>query len=338
MDSFDNVQYCRLNESFGTELGRIPLHHSLTKQSRLFLSAGITACITSSTYNPLDCLRVRWQTLPIANNLSSTGIINFTGHIIKNEGIINGFWRPGVTANALGMGSSAALRFGFYEHVRDTMRTVNHYEVDSDSDKEDKKSIHMFLAGLTCGGAAYFITSPFHLMKTMIQAEKNMIYNTASMNEGSRIGRISYQNGIISGFVEIIKEQGILGLWKGSIPVAARGALFTAGQMLGYDGFKTICKSNELLSDGTTLHVASSIVAAFGATVLSTPADFIMARYISSASGSLSFCIRTIYKENGVLGFWRGSVLCFIRVCPVMLSYSTIYEKLRHQLGLGYLT
>lgn len=298
------------------------------KQNRLFVSAGLTACITSSFYNPLDCLRVRWQTLPTSNKFASRGILHFTGYIVKTEGLVNGLWRPGVTANALAMGSSAALRFGFYESVRDAIQKNSSGEIGSVNNVDaEKRGSHMFLAGLTCGGVAYFVTSPFHVIKTMLQAEKNM------MTAGGA------QQGTLSRFHMIIKEHGILGLYKGSTPVAARGALFTAGQMLGYDGFKTICKKNDLIEDGVKLHVASSIVAAFGATILSTPADFVMARYVSSStSETLSHCIQQIYRENGILGFWRGSGICFVRVCPVMLSYSTIYEHLRHHFGLGYLS
>lgn len=204
---------------------------------------------------------------------------------------------------------------------------------------EDKRALHMFLAGFTCGAVAYFVTSPFHVIKTMIQAEKNTFKSTSGYQQAPTHARkLAHSNGIVLRCLSIVRERGIAGLWKGSIPVAARGALFTSGQMLGYDGFKTFCKSYGLIEDGTSLHILSSIVAAFGATLLSTPADFIMSRYVTNMSLSLSNCILDIYRENGILGFWRGSVICFVRVCPVMLSYSTIYEQLRYSFGLGYLS
>lgn len=309
----------------------------LMKQNRLFLSAGLTACMTSSFYNPLDCLRIRWQTLPSSHKLSSQGVVYFTNHIIRTEGIVNGLWRPGVVANALGMGSSAALRFGFYENVRDAFQGISYDDGSGNGsqDEDNKKGIHMFLAGLTCGAMAYFVTSPFHLVKTLVQAEKN---NKPSF-QTSFSAKASSTNGSMSVFNMIVKERGILGLWRGSLPLSARGALFTSGQMLGYDGFKTFCKDHGLMDDGAKLHIASSIVAAFGATLLSTPADFVLSRYVASTSETtLSHCIKVIYKENGIIGFWRGYGIGFIRVCPVMLSYSTIYEQLRHYFGLGYLS
>ena len=325
----------------------IDRNEDFMRQNRLFISGGIAACITSSFYNPLDCLRVRWQTLPQikSQTLSSRGILHFTAHIIKSEGLINGLWRPGIGANATAMGCSAALRFGFYENVRDAL-----YSSSSSSSQQEvqlqgeKKGIHMFIAGLSCGAFAYFITSPLHVMKTRLQVEANESissqfgHNKNNLSSGQR-----HASGILENLKSIFDKEGVKGLWKGSSPVAARGALFTAGQMLGYDGFKTICKSNDIIEDGAKLHILSSVVAAFAATILSTPADFVMARYVSSSTSSSKSetvleCIKLIYKENGILGFWRGSGICFVRVCPVMLSYSTIYEQLRYYFGLGYLS
>jgi hypothetical protein len=92
------------------------------------------------------------------------------------------------------------------------------------------------------------------------------------------------------------------------------------------------------------LHVISSIAAAFGATVLSSPADFVSSRYMSSSSEvSLMTVVKQIYVEHGrgihgILSFWRGSGLTFLRLTPGLLTFNTIYEQLRFQLGLGYLS
>jgi len=306
------------------------------KRKRLFLSAGIASSLTSSFYNPLDCLRVRWQTLYPSSTFSSQGIVNFTRHIISNEGFINGLWRPGVTSNALGMASSSALRFGYYETVRDALHnnsiTGIHNMEGSDSDLEQKNGMYMFIAGLSCGAVAYFITTPFHLVKTKSQAEmNNYLHQIGKQHTGHKA--------VLSRFSMIVKEEGLQGLYRGCTLLSLRGAFFTAGQLVGYDGFKTICKSNDILNDGVPLHVVSSIAAALGATVLSTPADYVMSRYMSSNTGrNASFYIIQIYNENGILGFWKGSGIGFLRVCPVMLSYTTIYEQLRLYFGLGYLS
>ena len=294
------------------------LYEHLSRQHKLLLSGGVAASVTSSMYNSLDCLRVRWQTLsqtPKHQEFSSRGMLYFTRHIIQNEGFVNGLCRPGLFTSMVSSGISSSLRFGFYENIRDTICPS----------REEKNAIHMFVAGFSCGALAFFLTTPLQILKIKIQADTNNALH--SMIDNRKVMRID----------------GFAGLWNGGVTVAARGALFTAGQMLGYDGFKTFCKTRGIMEDGIRLHIASSIVAAFGSAALSTPADFILARYVSTSSSSLPskslmHCVKITYHQDGILGFWRGFGISFLRLCPVMLSYSMMYEQLRRHFGLGYLT
>jgi solute carrier family 25 uncoupling protein 8/9 len=106
--------------------------------------------------------------------------------------------------------------------------------------------------------------------------------------------------------------------------------------LTGYDGLKTMAK-NRGYEDNVYLHVASGISASFWASFLSAPADLVMAKYMSSKSKeSLGNCVKEIYVKNGIIGFWRGWSLFFMRLTPSLLTYSTVYEQLRHNLGLGY--
>mmetsp|Transcript_9439 Transcript_9439/g.17161 ORF Transcript_9439/g.17161 Transcript_9439/m.17161 type:complete len:98 (-) Transcript_9439:1029-1322(-) len=87
--------------------------------------------------------------------------------------------------------------------------------------------------------------------------------------------------------------------------------------------------------DNAYLHVASAVSASFWASFLSAPADLVMAKYMSSQN-TLSNSIREIYIRHGVVGFWRGWTVFLVRLTPSLLTYSTLYEQLRHNLGLGY--
>lgn len=293
---------------------------SFSKQHKLLLSGGIAASITSSMYNSLDCLRVRWITLshePKFQRFTSKGILFFARYIIQKEGFVHGLCRPGVFTSFVAGGCSAGMRFGFYENIRDSML----------SSQGEKSGAHMFIAGFACGGISYFLTTPLQVMKTQLHAnQNNALYIKSYCNSKT--------------LPSIMSKKNFSGLWNGSTTVATRGALFSAGQMFGYDGFKTFCTSNEIIEDGVQLHIAASVVAAFFSTALCTPPDVVFARYVTSPSKSTTVidCVKIIYKADGVLGFWKGSGLGFIRLCPVILSYSTLYEQLRNQFGLGYLT
>ena len=297
---------------------------SATKQNLLFLSAGTAAAFSATLYNGLDCLRVRWQIASITE--PKANMTQFASSIIRNEGFVTGLWRPGIAANGIGMGVSGALRFGYYETVRDALHSGN---------VSEKNGVYMALSGLICGAGAYFVTTPFHLLKTMIQAEKAAIGLDGRYLGGSRAGKKPYVTGLFSGMQKVVAENGILGLWRGWLPLTARGATFTGGQLAGYDGFKTLCKSHGI-EDGPKLHAASGVVAAFTATLTATPADYVMSRYMSSSEKDVSVIVRQIYSENGITSFWRGSTINFCRSCPVFLTYTAVYENLRYTFGLGY--
>lgn len=179
-----------------------------TERIRLCAAAGMSAYLTAGLMNPLDCLRIRWQILPVSHSMASGGIVGFASHIVRTEGFVRGLWRPGVFANATGMGITASLRLGFYEDVRDAL---------AGDQKDEKHSIHMILSGIICGAVSYPIATPYHLLKTKIQAQ-------------SSSGKIQC---MLQSGLNMVKEHGIFSLWRGSVPLSVRGACFSAGQLYG---------------------------------------------------------------------------------------------------------
>jgi len=277
---------------------------AMSQDAARFLCAGTAASVSSFLYNPLDCLRIRWQVA--APQAAEQGLLQYGSQIVRTEGLVSGLWKPGLAANVSGMFLSAAIRFTCYEEVRDSI-------VSSSADGT-KNSLHMGAAGLVCGAFSYFVTAPFHLLKTLRQAEPVR----PDINVSAKLSDVR-------------------NVLRGSAPVSMRGALFSCGQMLGYDGLKSTAKAHGF-EDGPSLHLISSVAASFGASALSAPADLLVARYMSMASpGSLTAVVREIYDESGVRGFWRGWSVSFIRLTPVMITYSTVYEQLRYRSGLGYL-
>lgn len=183
--------------------------HPPSPRALNFMAAGMAAALSSSIYNPLDCLKVRWQLLPAAT-ASETSLLSFGYNIVRTEGLVTGLWRPAVGVNAAGMGLSSGIRFACYEPFRNSL-------VGPEGEKEYH---HMVLAGLVCGGVGYAVTTPFHLLKTTIQAE---------------LGSTSkpYFTDFMTGMQHIIREQGFASLYRGAVPLSSRGALFTAGQLMG---------------------------------------------------------------------------------------------------------
>uniref|UniRef100_A0A7S1BPG5 Mitochondrial carrier protein n=1 Tax=Corethron hystrix TaxID=216773 RepID=A0A7S1BPG5_9STRA len=298
------------------------------------ISGGAAAGISSSLFNPLECLRVRWQSLPSNDPRTDRGILAYGISIVRNEGILHGLLRPGLGANVTGMVLSAAFRFGSYETVRDLLATAGGDNDAVVGDENDKSAFNMILAGISCGASAYWVTTPFHSLKTKLQTQRAFM----EFNESQKANRMSEKTNLINSLRGILKENGLRGLWKGAIPLTSRGALFTTGQMIGYDGFKSFGKSYGV-EDGPRLHLLSSVIAAFGASFMSAPSDLVTAKYMSAAnSKNLSECIRDVYLKDGIPGYWKGWSVSFFRLTPVMLIFTSCYEQFRNQLGIGYMS
>lgn len=290
---------------------------------RSSMAAFIASGTTCALYNPLDCLRVRWQLLPRSEPVLERGLVNYGFGILKQEGLIQGLWKPGLAPGVTGMALSASIRLGLYESLRDAIGTTT--SDNDDGGPPEKSFSQMFMAGMVCGALGYSMATPFHLLKTMSQAD---------------LIRVSTSGGSAS-MQDVIGDGGLRNCYRGALPLACRGAFFTAGQMLGYDGMKTIGKSKLGMEDGVFLHVISSLSASLGSALLASPADLVMTKYMSDSSGnrrSLVYHLRNIYAERGVISFWRGWNLMFLRLVPMTLTFCTLYEEGRFLMGIGYLT
>ena len=103
-----------------------------------------------------------------------------------------------------------------------------------------------------------------------------------------------------------------------------------------------IAQKQYQIPDGPTLHVASAIISSLCVAFLTTPADLIVTRLMNHNNHRASAIdtMKIIYRENNgnIFGFWRGFGVFFLRLTPVMLAYATVYEQLRKQFGLGYMS
>eukprot|EP00913_Durusdinium_trenchii_P020813 g19552.t1 len=266
------------------------------------LAAAVAGCCQPAIFNPMDCLRIRWQ---VAGSPDQRSFRRFALHVVRSEGLWKGLWRPGLPTNMCAVAVSQGLRMGLYPtaHVTtsvDFVDEVHRLTVGlawqsalSPTDAQDvlqfatghreKSSTAMLGAGLTAGSLAYFVGAPFWLVKTRQQAQRQFAA------EGRALLEI--------------------------FPAAMCG-----------------------LQDDPMLHVAAAACAGFSAATLSAPADVVMTRYQSSSGQTLLRCAGHVLEEGGPAGFFRGWTANFFRLAPTFTVGSLIYEQCRLLLGLGYMT
>ena len=170
----------------------------------------------------------------------------------------------------------------------------------------------MALSGFVSGSLAYLIAAPLFLLKTRGQA--------AAQTKRS-----------------LVWPGAPLEFWTGATPLVARGALLTAGQMMGYDGTKKVCRQRGWLDEGPALHLAAAVAGAFCAASFSAPADVLQTRLMSGGANSMLAGARAIALAEGPAGFFRGWGVNVMRLIPTFCVGSSIYEQSRLFFGLSYL-
>ena len=325
------INFC---EKSNVRLG-VGLSHRLDDQLARMLAAGSASAMSVFLFHPIDTLRVRWQLASAKissgsiSGVASRSLMNYGLSVTRKEGLVEGLWRPGVTANVSGFFFASALRFGYYETVRDTLSGMDVAASERRIQKRGRQgstgagAVHMAASGIICGSVGYAAMTPFQLVKTRAQASR-----------GRGVG-------LVKSLLSLASKEGFKGLYRGWALLAARGSLHGAGQMAGYDGVKTFARDGRLgVRDGPALQAIASVAASISASLLSAPADLLITRYMTLPGGTrLVDCIRGIYREGGgsITVFWRGWTLSFIRLTPVMMTFTTLYEQFRFQLGVGYL-
>ena len=89
---------------------RMPLATELRLNVAAASAAGF---VQPLIFNPLDCLRIRWQ---VARK-SKQGTFTFARDIVAKEGVILGLCLPGQPYNSLAVALSQGLRLGLYPSV-----------------------------------------------------------------------------------------------------------------------------------------------------------------------------------------------------------------------------
>jgi hypothetical protein len=293
------------------------LTQSRSELSRNLIASSLTTAFCVSVLNPLDVLRIRWQTRPpgvvIITNKSADNIIAFTKSTLRTNTLTQ-LWTCGIGVNAMSVALSSGFRQGLYPTVRDTLIWLR-------GPTSSKSIFDMWFGGFISGAIGFFLATPFFAAKIRSQQ-----YDATK-----------------TGWQELQYLFQTKTAFHGTSILIIRGALLSAGASLGYDFTKTKGRQYWTLhnNEGPWLHALGSISASFLATTLSCPFDVLMTRYATATTTTNQLTIiatvREIYSRHGIKGFWSGWTLFFIRVTPLWIIQLPLYEQVRKLLGMDFM-
>ncbi|XP_068122729.1 putative mitochondrial transporter UCP3 isoform X2 [Hyperolius riggenbachi] len=256
-----------------------------------FVGAGTAACIADLVTFPLDTAKVRLQIQgeclaePSLQVAHYKGVMGTLSTIVKMEGA-SGLYN-GLVAGLQRQMTFASIRIGMYDSVKQIYCRQT----------ENSGVACRLLAGCTTGAMAVTCAQPTDVVKVRFQAHIRVI-------DGNK-----RYNGTMDAYKTIAKEEGLRGLWKGTMPNIARNAIVNCAELVTYDLIKEAILNHQLMTDNLPCHFVAAFGAGFCATVVASPVDVVKTRYMNSTAGRYKNainCAFTMVVKEGSAAFYKG--------------------------------
>lgn len=288
----------------------------------LIFSAVAASCAETATY-PLDFLKTRLQlnTSPAPQGLLSTAV-----SVVRHEGV---------------QGLYAGLSPAVFRHVPYTGVRVAFFEAlkEWNMGKPPGEAIQLpslMLFGFTSGALGQFVAVPADVIKIRMQADGKLV--ASGLRERKRY------SGIADACRKIIGQEGIRGLWRGSLPAVQRAALVNLGELSTYSYAKTtVVNSGVTGGDNMGAHLLAALCSGFVSSFMSTPADVVKTRMMEQEGGSLGppayrgavHCLVKSWQYEGIRGLYKGFLPTWARLGPWQITFWVTFEQIRQLSGHG---
>ena len=259
-------------------------HENRERMMKEMLSGGFGMSVASVILNPLDVIKVRIQLAPD----SYDGMIDCGRRSIqRGGGFVRGLCLPGLSATVLRDLLNGSFRVGLYKEIE-----RNLFPVGSEVPLLVRKMVTGIVVGSTAG-----VWSHTDLIKTRMQS-------------------IGGYSSLYNAYADIVRLDGVRGLYRGLVPNLVRASLITTSHVGSYDFAKSalFCRDDTVLS-----WVLCGFFSALVTTTVSAPVDLIRTRImVTTAHNSphMTDIIRSIYRTEGFRGFFRGWLPSFYRFGP----------------------
>ena len=174
------------------------------------------------------------------------------------------------------------------------------------------------------------MSAPLFAASRVAQAETGLVSAEGLYTTGSRLGTkptVASNLGLAT-LAHLFATQGLVGLWRGSEVLVARGALMSATQLTTYDWTKRQLKQELGVADGPALHIGSSFVASLTLTTAICPLDVIYTKFLHAGPPATPLSsARQLLHEGGAAALFRGWTPLWARFLPSSVLTFVIYER-----------
>jgi len=274
------------------------------------ISGGITGAIEAMITYPTEFTKTYMQ---LYKEWGQKGLVATVKQIYKTSGAI-GFYR-GLSVLVFFSVPKTGSRFGAYELARNSLFKEEAWGKDS--------RMRSLLCGLFAGCTeAIIAVTPMETVKV------RLIHD--------RIAGTNKYNGLFNGMSVIGKAEGFWGLYKGLGPTIMKQGSNQAIRFLVYnDLFKTLKRS---MNETVAMMIAGGCAGA-ASVYANTPVDVV--KTIMQGERSSEFkgpidCAKDIWKNEGVRGFYKGTVPRLSRVVIDVALTFALYEHITRSINYAW--
>jgi len=293
-----------------------------------FIVGGFSGCIATTTLQPIDITKIRIQilseTFGKAGDTRAISFMKAAKQILREDGI-RGFYK-GLDA--------ALLRQLLYTTTRMGVYTTSFEKI-----KEREGSVstsNKIKCALIAGFLGSALGNPADVALVRIQADPTL----------PLIERRNYRN-VFHALSKIIKEEGVLTLWKGSSPTIVRGIAVNLGQLAPYDEIRERLNKFTGSCDTISTRLTAAASAGFLSTFFSLPFDNMktkLQKMVPESHGSatcitysgLTDCFVKSVQREGFFRLWVGFLPFYSRTGPHVMLVLLMQDFFNHWSKNGY--
>ncbi|PHH61276.1 hypothetical protein CDD81_506 [Ophiocordyceps australis] len=195
--------------------------------------------------------------------------------------------------------------------------------------QDEGSKLQVVSAGAIAGLVSRFVVAPLDVIKIRLQLQSNSLSDPLVHQPSARLGAAAILR-------QIIKLEGLTGLWKGNVPAELMYVCYAAVQFTTYRS-ATLFLQTALptkLPDAAESFVAGAASGAV-ATGVTYPLDLLRTRFAAQGTdriySSLIGAFRDIGRDEGFGGFFRGLTPAWVQIIPHMGIFFATYEALRQR-------
>lgn len=183
------------------------------------------------------------------------------------------------------------------------------------------------------GLVSRFCIAPLDVVKIRLQLQPHSLSDPLSCDG---IKGPTYK-GVFPTLRAIAKQEGFTALWKGNIPAELMYVCYGGMQFVAYRGFTQLQQAMPVRLPNSAESFVSGACSGAIATTITYPLDLLRTRFAAQGTeriyASLFSAIRTISKDEGSRGYFRGLSAAVGSIVPYMGLFFTSYEFFHLHLG-----